>query len=83
MLKIVPPDVLPVEGDTAESLVARLGRSDWLDDMEVKKGGQGTGGKHVHLKKVNYPQLRRKSWSVLLKEELEDEDGDHVHWHLI
>ena len=40
VLKIVPPDVLPVEGDTAESLVARLERSDWLDDMEVKKSGQ-------------------------------------------
>jgi len=37
VLKIVPPDVLPVEGDTAESLVARLERSDWLDDMEVEK----------------------------------------------
>ena len=79
VLKIVPPDVLPVEGDTAESLVARLERSDWLDDMEVKKSGQAKGGKHVHLNRVDYPQPRRKSWSVLLKEELEDEDGDHVH----
>ena len=82
VLKIVPPDVLPVEGDTATSLIARLGRSDWLDDMEVKKDGHGKGGKHVHLKKVNYPQPRRKSWSVLVKEEMEDEDGDHVHWLL-
>ncbi len=47
--------------------------------MEVKKSGQAKGGKHVHLNRVDYPQPRRKSWSVLLKEELEDEDGDHVH----
>tara|TARA_B100000787_G_scaffold10233_1_gene7734 strand:- start:288 stop:1412 length:1125 start_codon:yes stop_codon:yes gene_type:complete len=82
VLKIVPEDVLPVEGDTAESLVARLELSGWLDDMEVKKSGQAKGGKHVHLNRVNYPQPRRKSWSVVVKEELEDEDGDHVHWLL-
>ena len=39
VLKLVPKNVLPVEGDTAESLVARLESSDWLDGMEVKEGG--------------------------------------------
>ena len=82
VLQLVPPDVLPKSGDTSTSLVARLERSDWLDDMEVKLHGQGKGSRHVHLNSKAYPQPRRKSWSVLLKEELEDEDGDHVHWLL-
>ena len=82
VLELVPKSVLPVEGDTAESLVARLERSDWLDGMQVKEGGHGKGGSYVLLNSEDYPQPRRKSWSVLLKEELEDDDGDHVHWLL-
>ena len=82
VLKLVPKNVLPVEGDTAESLVARLESSDWLDGMEVKEGGHGKGGRYVLLNSEEYPQPRRKSWSVLVKEEMEDEDGDHVHWLL-
>ena len=31
VLKLVPKNVLPVEGDTAESLVARLESSEWRD----------------------------------------------------
>lgn len=82
VLRIVPADVLPVEGDTVSSLTARLSKSNWLDDMEVKAGGKGRNGECVRLNSVAYPQPRRKSWSVLVKEELEDDDGDHVHWLL-
>ena len=69
VLNLVPPDVLPVKGDTVESLIARLERSDWLDGMEVKEKGHGKGGSYVPLNGEEYPQPRRKSWSVVLKEE--------------
>ena len=55
VLKLVPKNVLPVEGDTAESLVARLESSDWLDGMEVKEGGpQACGGPAQHMAQ-HYP----------------------------
>ena len=65
VLKLVPKNVLPVEGDTAESLVARLESSDWLDGMEVKEGGHGKGGRYVLLNSEEYPQPRRKSWNAV------------------
>ena len=74
VLKLVPKNVLPVEGDTAESLVARLESSDWLDGMEVKEGGHGKGGRYVLLNSEEYPQPRRKAWSVLVKEEMEEKE---------
>ena len=68
VLALVPPDVLPVKGDTSESLVARLEHSDWpgwMAWMEVKLGGKGKDGHHVPLNGIHYPQPRRnhgRSW---------------------
>ena len=43
-LRCVPAEVLPVVGDTRESLAARLGESPFLDDAHVLNGGNGKHG---------------------------------------
>ena len=45
-LQCVPSEVLPRADDTAESLVARLAASPFLDDAHVLNGGNGKRGAH-------------------------------------
>ena len=75
-LNEIPKDVLPCEGDTVRSLVARLSRSSFLEDSHVLRGGKGPG--RVRLNSTSYPQPRRRSWSVVVEPPHEDADGDHI-----
>ena len=75
-LNEIPKDVLPCEGDTVRSLVARLSTSSFLEDSHVLRGGKGPG--RVRLNSTSYPQPRRRSWSVVVEPPHEDADGDHI-----
>ena len=52
--------------DTADTLAARLGGCDFLDDIHFKKGGYGKRGATKAINKSKYPQPRRKTWSVVV-----------------
>jgi len=62
----VPSDVYPRPGEDATELAQRLGQSKWLDDTRVKK--DGCRKQRVRLNEKDYPQPRRKTWSILLKD---------------
>ena len=49
--------------DTAGTLRDRLGASTFFEDSHVFKGGR-LGKKRVRLNETEYPQPRRRSWSV-------------------
>ena len=53
---LIPASVKPWPTDTAQQLAARLGESDFLDDIHFKKGGHGRGGKYVRINETKYPQ---------------------------
>ena len=63
---LIPASVKPWPTDTAQQLAARLGESDFLDDIHFKKGGHGRGGKYVRINETKYPQPRRVTWSVAM-----------------
>ena len=65
-MALFPADVFPSVEDTADTLAARLGRCDFLDDIHFKKGGHGKGGATVAINKSKYRQPRRKTWSVVV-----------------
>jgi hypothetical protein len=61
---VVPADLWPREGDTRESLVARISQSRWLDDAHGPLKGRGKGGRVVRLNASQHRQPRRASRSV-------------------
>ena len=65
-MALFPADVFPSVEDTADTLAARLGRCDFLDDIHFKKGGHGKGGATTAINKSKYRQPRRKTWSVVV-----------------
>ena len=81
-LQCVPAEVLPRVDDTPQSLAARLGTSSFLDDAHVLNGGNGkrgaNGSKRRRLNASCLPAPRRRSWSVVVVAEREDEDGERV-----
>ena len=81
-LGCIPHDVRAKCTDTADVLAERLGRSGFLDDAHVLRGGNGKrkrGQSHrVKLNATTYRAPRRKSWSVVVKAEHVDGDGDPV-----
>ena len=78
-LGCIPHDVFPRSTDTAAVLAARLGRSGFLDDAHVLRGGNGKRKRgqsmRVRLNETTYRAPRRKSWSVVVAG---DPDGDAV-----
>lgn len=81
-MQCIPVELLPRADDTAEELAARLGESTFLDNAHVLNGGNGKRGrfgqKRRRLNETCYPAPRRKSWSVVVRPEEPDEDGDAV-----
>ena len=81
-LECIPNNVLPMRTDTAQTLAERLGQSTFLDDAHPLRGGNGKrkrGQSHrVKLNATTYRAPRRKSWSVVVKAEHVDGDGDPV-----
>ena len=81
-LGCVPTAVRPNSTDTLESLRMRLGRSTFLDDAIVLRGGNGKRKRgqamRVRLNDTDYRAPRRKSWSVVVEAERTDADGDSV-----
>ena len=75
-LEVVPTDVLPRQGETIRGFVQRLAESSFLNDSHVLKDGQGP--RRVRLNGKSYPQPRRVDWSVVVKDERVDDDGDDV-----
>ena len=65
-MALFPADVFPSVEDTADTLAARLGGCDFLDDIHFKKGGHGKRGATKAINKSKYPQPRRKTWSVVV-----------------
>ena len=65
-MALFPADVFPLAEDTADTLAARLGGCDFLDDIHFKKGGHGKGGATMAINKSKYRQPRRKTWSVVV-----------------
>ena len=74
--EIVPDAVRVREDDTRESLLQRLSSCHELDDMLVLQ--KGSTLPRVRLNATVYPQPRRISWSVVVRESHEDADGDRV-----
>jgi hypothetical protein len=78
-LGCIPHDVRAKCTDTADVLAERLGRSGFLDDAHVLRGGNGKRKRgqsmRVRLNETTYPAPRRKSWSVVVEG---DPDGDAV-----
>lgn len=72
----VPTEVLPRQGDTVESLVARLAASEFLEDSHVLKAGSGP--KRVRLNATAYSQPRRRSWSVEVTDADPKAPGSHT-----
>ena len=62
VLALFPDELFPVQDDTAESLAARLGRSAFLDDINVPAGGTSSGW--VRLNATTQPQPRLIRWSA-------------------
>ena len=80
-VRCVPAELLPRAQDTPETLASRLGASPFLDDAHVLNGGNGRRGSHGKRRRLNeslYPAPRRKSWSVEVKPQEEDADGETV-----
>ena len=81
-LECIPNDVLPTSTDTAQTLAERLGQSAFLDDAHPLRGGSGKRKRgqslRVKLNASTYSAPRRKSWSVVVKTEHVDGDGDPV-----
>ena len=81
-LQCVPAEVLPRIDDTRQSLAARLGASLYLDDAHVLNKGNGrrgaNGSKRRRLNASCHAAPRRKSWSVVVAPEHEDEEGEEV-----
>ena len=81
-LRCVPAEVLPRADDTRESLAARLGASLFLDDAHVLNAGNGRRGAHgSKRRRLNdscHAAPRRKSWSVVVSSEHDDEEGEKV-----
>jgi hypothetical protein len=61
---LLPAALFPTSSDTAASLSQRLSESDFLDATLVPVGGNARGGAYILLNSTQYPQPRRKSWSV-------------------
>ena len=78
-IRCVPTDVLPRVDDSCVTLAQRLGASTFLDDAHVLNAGNGKRGKHGQkrrrLNTTYFPAPRRKSWSVVVREEEEKVDG--------
>ena len=81
-LGCIPTAVRPLCSDTCESLRERLGRSTFLDDAHVLRGGNGKRKRgramRVRLNETDYRAPRRKSWSVVVEAERTDADGNSV-----
>ena len=73
----VPSEVLPVAGDTADTLRDRLKTSAFLHDSWVLKKGNGKGG-YVSLNSTKYSQPRRVRWSTPASQVSSDGDGDRL-----
>ena len=75
-LREVPDEVLPRPTDTAASLAARLSASTFFEDSHVLEKGKGP--RRIRLNATSMPQPRRRTWSLIVEDEFEDEDGDTV-----
>ena len=75
---IVPQAVLPVEGDTQESLALRIANAHFFDELAALKGGGQHGSKRVRLNETTYSQPRRIAWSVVVEDAHADCDGETV-----
>ena len=81
-LQCVPAEVLPRVDDTRETLKARLGVTPFLDDAHVLNKGNGRRGAHgskrQRLNASCNAAARRKSWSVVVAPDHEDDEGERV-----
>jgi hypothetical protein len=75
---LVPDEVLPKVGDTADTLRLRLATSAFLHPSHVLAKGHGRGGRYVALNGTAYPQPRRVQWATPTVPEHTDADGDRV-----
>ena len=73
----IPEQVRCRPEDTADSLCRRLADCCWLDSLQVPRGGCGPG--YVALNTTTYASPRRVSWSVVVRPQHVDADGDEVH----
>ena len=73
---LIPEQVRCRPEDTADSLCRRLADCCWLDSLQVLKGGCGPG--YVALNTTTYASPRRVSWSVVVRPQHVDADGDEV-----
>ena len=71
----VPSEVLPVAGDTADTLRDRMKNSAFLHDSWVLKKGNGKGG-YIRLNSTKYSQPRRVRWSTPASDSQVSSDGD-------
>ena len=75
---LVPDEVLPRVGDTAQTLRVRLQSSAFLHPIRTMAKGHGRGGRYVELNATTYPQPRRVQWGTPTVPEYTDADGDRV-----
>ena len=75
---IVPQAVLPIEGDTAQSLAGRIADAKFFDELYALVAGGSRGSKRVRLNETTYSQTRRIAWSAVVEGAHTDGDGETV-----
>ena len=78
-MECIPRSVLCDKDATRRDLKQQMGRCNELDDIHFLKDGNGRGGRRVRLNSTDYPQPRRKSWSVRLDDGAVY-DPEHGEW---
>ena len=75
--ELIPLHVLPLPGDTAETLRVRHSASSFLHDAWVLRDGNGRRG-YIRLNTTSYAQPRRVRWSKEVVGQHMDDNGDQV-----
>ena len=75
---IVPQAVLPIEGDTAQSLAGRIADAKFFDELDALVAGGSRGPKRVRLNETTYSQTRRIAWAAAVEGAHTDGDGETV-----
>ena len=78
VLSMLPAEVVPVEGDTSESLALRIARACFFDELAALDGGGRRGRKRRRLNETVYRQPRRISWSVVVEDVHRNDDDTPV-----
>ena len=78
-LSLVPRQVRPRKRDRAETLARRVAKTGFFDELMALAHGNGRkGAKRLRLNQTEYPQPRRKAWSVVTKDVHQDHAGNLV-----